>query len=78
MKAAKLDEFFRQRGLPQAKIDSCLKDEKQLQQVADVTKVGTDTDKITGTPSFLINGALQDDVYGWAQLQPKLAAALAG
>lgn len=78
VKAAKLDEFFRQRGLPQARIEACLKDQAQLDKVQELTKIGSETDKITGTPSFLINGVLQNDVYGWDALAPKLHAALGG
>lgn len=78
VKAARLDEFFRQRGLPEARIEACLKDQAQLDKVQELTKIGSETDKITGTPSFLINGVLQDDVYGWDALAPKLHAALGG
>jgi protein-disulfide isomerase len=32
--------------------------------------------KIPGTPAFLINGVLQENVSGWDALEPKIRAAL--
>jgi hypothetical protein len=35
------------------------------------------THKLQGTPSFLINGQMQADVFDWAALEPLLTAAIA-
>lgn len=75
-KAAGLDQFFRARGLPQAKIDACLGDKAALQRVVALRELGTNNDKVTGTPAFLINGELQEGVYDWAALEAKLREAL--
>jgi protein-disulfide isomerase len=75
-KAAGLDQFFRVRGLPEAKVNACLTDKAGLDAIVGLRKLGSETDKVTGTPSFLINGALQDSVFDWATLEPKLRAAL--
>lgn len=74
--AAGLDQFFRARGLPEAKINACLTDKAGLQRIVALRELGANSDKVTGTPSFLINGELQDGVYDWATLEPKLREAL--
>lgn len=63
------------RGYTPVQLDQCLGNralaEKLNQQTGDaVEKLG-----VQGTPSFLINGKLQD-IYGWEQLRPRLDAAL--
>jgi protein-disulfide isomerase len=76
VRAAGLDGFFRARGLPQAKIDACLADKAALEDLVKIQKLGSETDKITGTPSFLINGTLQDSVFDWTLLDAKLREAV--
>jgi protein-disulfide isomerase len=75
-KAAGLDQFFRARGLPEAKIEACLKDKAGLQRIIALRDLGSNSDKVTGTPSFLINGELQENVYDWPTLEGKLRGAL--
>ena len=75
-KAAGLDQFFRVRGLPEAKVNACLADKAGLDAIVGLRKLGSEVDKVTGTPSFLINGKLQDSVFDWATLEPKLRAAI--
>lgn len=75
-KAAGLDQFFRARGLPEAKIDACLSDKAGLDAILALRDRGTKEDKVTGTPSFLINGKLQEGVYDWVGLEAKLREAL--
>ncbi|MEH3107398.1 MAG: thioredoxin domain-containing protein [Sphingomonas fennica] len=70
-----LPAFFRQRGLTQAQIDKCLSDGKAADALADATKRAVEEDKVTGTPAFLINGRLQEDVLEWPALRAKLNAA---
>ena len=36
----------------------------------------TETYKLTGTPGFIINGVVQENAYTWADLEPKLQAAI--
>jgi protein-disulfide isomerase len=73
-----LDAFFRQRGMPQSRIDQCLADPRNLQRVADDTQHAIATDNPPGTPSFYINGQLQQGVGLWPQLEPALRAAVGG
>jgi protein-disulfide isomerase len=71
-----LDEFFRQRGMPSSKIQSCLADQAMLDKVAAITDLGN-KDGIGGTPNFVINGKTQaPDVADWKSLEPILRAAI--
>jgi protein-disulfide isomerase len=77
VKSAGLDQFFRQRGIPQAKIDQCLGDQQGLQKLAALTNLGSQ-EGVTGTPSFFINGKIVElaNTAIWPQLEPKLREAL--
>jgi protein-disulfide isomerase len=79
VKSAGLDQFFRQRGVPQAKIDACLADQQGLQKLADLTALGQ-KEGITGTPAFLINGEQVNitDPAIWPQLEPAIRTAIGG
>ncbi len=74
--AGQLDAYVRTRGIPRAKFDACLSDKKAQETIETLRKQATDTYKLTGTPGFIINGQVQESVYTWAQLEPKLQAAL--
>ncbi|WP_426165327.1 thioredoxin domain-containing protein [Sandarakinorhabdus sp. DWP1-3-1] len=74
--AGQLDAYVRARGIPRAKFDQCLTDKAQLNRIEALRKEATDTYKLTGTPGFIINGQTQEGVFTWADLEPKLQAAL--
>ena len=67
------DQFFKVRGMPQSKIDSCLSDPKNLQAMVDITKRGQE-EGVSGTPTFFINGAITE-AHNWALLEPLLRQA---
>jgi len=71
-----LDQFFRQRGMPEARMNACLADEQNLQQLGEITQRGSE-EGVTGTPTFFINGARQQ-VSNWAALEPLLRSATGG
>ncbi len=73
-----VDAFFRQRGMTQQQIDQCLADPRNLQRVADDTQHATQTDGVSGTPTFFINGAQQPNIGFWNQLEPLLRTATGG
>jgi protein-disulfide isomerase len=73
--AAGIDEFFRQRGMPASRIQSCLADPAVLDKVAAITKRGND-EGVNGTPSFFINGTFAQNTASWAALEPQLRAAI--
>jgi len=70
-----LDEFFRQRGMPQSRIDSCLADRAVADKVASITQLGT-KEGVTGTPTFFINGKQAQETAAWGKLEPQLRAAI--
>lgn len=76
IKAGGADTFFRQRGMPQSRVDACLADEQAVQRLVQMAETGTNRDGVTGTPSFLINGDLVDNVAGWADLEPRIREAI--
>src|SRR5690242_2140577 len=72
-----LQDWAAARGVPQAKSNQCLSDQKmidrEVQQTADVNNQFPD---FAGTPSFIINGTMLTDTASWDKLQPQLDAAL--
>ncbi len=62
------------RGISKAEANTCLADKESQDQILAMTKYGAETVKITGTPSFTMNGKLLDKVHSWPALQPVLAA----
>jgi protein-disulfide isomerase len=73
-----LDQFFRQRGMPQSQIDSCLADPANVRRVAELTARGTRENGVTGTPTFMINDTKAEGVGTWQQLEPLLRAQMGG
>jgi protein-disulfide isomerase len=74
--AGKLDAYVRARGIPRAKFEQCLADPKAQATLTALRTEATNVYKLNGTPGFVINGVTQEGVYTWAQLEPKLQAAL--
>jgi protein-disulfide isomerase len=75
VRATGVDQFFRQRGMPQARIDACLADAEALQQLAALTERGN-REGVTGTPTFFIDGSVAQGAASWEALEPRLRAAL--
>lgn len=74
-KAGGLDQFFGARGLTAAKAEACLTDKAAADRLVALRERGTNQDKVTGTPTFIINGTTAPETYDWAALEPKLKAA---
>ena len=70
-----LVEFVQQRGIPADKARACLADPEGVKVLAKIAKVATDEYKISGTPTFIINGKVVTDVTTWADLEPQLKKA---
>lgn len=62
------------RGYAPAQLDQCLANRPLAQKLAGQTEEASTKLGVQGTPSFMINGKLQE-VYDWNSLQPLLAAA---
>jgi protein-disulfide isomerase len=75
-KASGLDALFAARGLAAPKVAACLSNPAEQKLLASMAGEAWSERKIGGTPSFLINGVLQNDVSSWDALEPKLKAAL--
>lgn len=65
--------FMAKRGVTPAQSRACLADAKAMDMVLAMTQYGIEQDKITGTPSFLINGK-HVAAYDWTSLRPLLPA----
>lgn len=66
-----LISLMARRGITPAQSRACLVDQKAMDAVLAMTKKGIEQDKVTGTPSFLLNGALTE-AHDWASLRPVL------
>ena len=70
-----LVEFVQQRGIPAEKAKACLADAEGIKTLEKIAKVATDDYKISGTPTFIINGRIVPNVTTWADLSPELVKA---
>ncbi len=75
VRLAGLDQFFRQRGLPEARANACLADSAALQQLQQISTHGTNEDGVTGTPTFFVNGE-KVDTADWRDLEARLRTAI--
>jgi len=76
-KIAGLQQWAAGHGVPAARSNQCLSDTREIDRLVAMT--GAVNDKypdFQGTPSFLLNGRLLRDTATWADLEPKLRAAL--
>ncbi len=63
------------RGYTPVQLDQCLANKDLAVKLNAQTSDAVDKIGVQGTPSFLINGKLQD-IYGWGELRPRLETAL--
>jgi protein-disulfide isomerase len=75
-KGAGLDDFFAARGLAADKANACLVNHGEQEQLVAMANDAWRRPNFPGTPAFLINGVLQQDLASWAELDKRLAAAL--
>ena len=71
-------DFYRMmegRGYTRAQLDRCLTDEKQVDALVSRSEADSAAYKVSGTPSFVVNGRLAEGVHRWSDLQKVLAAA---
>lgn len=62
------------RGYARPELDRCLANKALAEKIANQNQSDSQIYQIRGTPSFLVNGELQEDVHDWAGLRPKLQA----
>lgn len=68
-------DFVKQRGLPEAKARACLADKAAVDKVALSLQAADTQYKISGTPTFIINGKIAEGVLDWPGLEKALKAA---
>lgn len=73
-----LQDWAAARGVPQAKSNQCLTNQKMINDEVQVTaNVNSQYPAFSGTPSFIINGTmLPSDTTTWAKLEPHLQEAV--
>ncbi|WP_010162164.1 thioredoxin domain-containing protein [Sphingomonas sp. PAMC 26617] len=64
-------------GLPRPRAAACLADAKAVDTIVARANVGQTSYKISGTPSFILDGKVLPNVYSWDALEPVLKTALA-
>lgn len=70
-----LDAFVQQRGIGPEKANACLSDRAAIDSLGKISERAQSEFKITGTPTFLINGQVVPETTTWEQLAPKLREA---
>jgi hypothetical protein len=73
-----LQDWAAERGIPIAKSDQCLSDQKKIDQEVQLTSdVSNQYPDFVGTPSFIVNGTmLPKETTTWTMLEPHLQEAL--
>ena len=69
-------QIMEQRGYSATQLDQCLNSETEARRIAESARADNTRWSIPGTPSFAINGTLQDGVHSWSALQGRLDAAV--
>jgi len=75
-RAAGMDEFFRQRGMPAAQVSQCLGNMAEIQALQAISDRAGREEGVTGTPTFLINGEEAEGAGTWRALEPMIQARL--
>ena len=70
--------FVGARGVSADKAKACLADKAGIDKLQTILSVANDKYHITGTPTFILNGAIVPDTNDWAALKPKVKAAMGG
>lgn len=67
-------DFFAARGISRDQAMQCLADTEKAQQIVDASQTQSDELEITGTPTFILNGAKVEGT-NWASVEAALQAA---
>lgn len=74
-RAIKLDTYFAARGMAAADIDTCLSDTAKVTRWQESTTRNGEQFEITGTPTFVLNGAVLANAGTWDAVRERLEAA---
>ena len=76
---AGLPDWAAARGVPVAKSNQCLSNEKSINQLVQMTgDATTQYPDFPGTPTFVINGKMVENTATWELLEPQLKKAVGG
>lgn len=76
-KLANFQQYAAVRGIPVAKSTQCLTNEESINQLVEMTgRATSEYPDFPGTPTFVINGTMQERVASWKDLEAKLKSAL--
>jgi protein-disulfide isomerase len=75
---AGLKQYVSMRGVPRARAEQCLTNEAEINQLVQMNSDASSAYGVTGTPSFVINGASPAFTGTWETVEPKLKEALGG
>lgn len=68
-------DFLKQRGVPEARVRQCLANEAAINDATKATEAAMQSNAVSGTPTFQINGETQQGIVSWSQLETALKAA---
>ncbi len=71
-KALKLDSFFQARGLTADQVNSCLGNIDNIAKLEKTTNAAIEQYKVSGTPTFVINGQVAEGIAAWGPLRDRL------
>lgn len=74
--AAGLQQWAAQRGVPSARSRECLTDQQEIDQLVQMRTDAVSQYQVPGTPAFVINGELAENVSSWDALEPELREAI--
>lgn len=70
-----LVDFVKQRGVPEPRARACLADTTKMDQLAKATQEATQSGRVTGTPTFYLNGERIENAVSWPQVRDALERA---
>ena len=68
-------ELMEPRGVSRSELDRCLSDQARAEALVAASAANAREFGVQGTPSFVLNGTLLEDVHGWPALREVLVAA---
>lgn len=71
-----LDQFFKLRGMPRAKYEACLTDKAGVDKLQAIRNEGVERYKVTGTPTFVLNGETLTEARTWPLVEAEIKARL--
>ena len=77
VRVMQIDQFFRQRGISESRINACLADDAALQQLGEIARRASSEDNVQGTPTFIINGNKLEE-SDWPSVEARLRTAIGG